>query len=157
MLFRSIKDYARQSLPYSYLTVTAAGTSLKFSDVQILSAIDQTWTAQNGAANLNYTTSGKAGLFWFHNPNEIPFTEHSDMATYGSVIFAATIGSGVSHDCDTPANVYGAFISKGALTARSRCTSTDLAALSKDLGYVDKIFVKSVTFAVGFEDRRAHV
>lgn len=149
------RDYARQSLPYSYLTVNAASTSSKFSNVQILSAIDQTWTAQNGASNLNYTASSKAGLFWFHNPDEIPFTEHSDMATYGSVIFATTTGSGVTHGCDTSTVVYESFINKGALTAFSKCAGTDLAALSKDLGYVDEILPKSVTFAVGFDRDQA--
>ena len=58
-------DYLRQSLPYSYLTVSA--TSTKNDKVQILSAIDETWTAQNGAANLNYTTNGNTGLFWLPN------------------------------------------------------------------------------------------
>ena len=145
------RDYARQSLPYSYLTVTATGTGLKLAHVQILSAIDQTWTAQNGAANLNYTTSGTAGLFWFYNPDQIPFTERSDMASYGSVIFAAANGAGVTHACDTPVNVYESFISKGALTASAECTGADLAALSKDLGYVDEIIPRSGVFAVRFD------
>jgi hypothetical protein len=51
-------DLARQSLPYSYLTVNA--TSLVASaqnanpvDVQILSSIDSSWTAQGTAPQLN--------------------------------------------------------------------------------------------------------
>jgi hypothetical protein len=149
------QDYVRQSLPYSYLTVTARGTSLQLVDVQILSAIDQTWTAQNGAAELNYTTSGNAGLFWFYNPNQVPFTEVSDMATYGSVVFAATTGSKVTHACDTAANVYDAFVSKGSLPGSDICAGTNLAALSKDLGLVDAILAGGVTFAVGFDREEA--
>jgi hypothetical protein len=144
-------DYARQSLPYSYVTVTAVGAGLRLAHVQILSAIDYTWTAQNGAANLNYTTSGTAGLFWFYNPDQIPFTESSDMATYGSVIFATKNDAGVTHTCDTSVNVYEDFVSKGALTPPATCTGTDLAALSKDLGYVDEILPGSVVFAVGLD------
>jgi hypothetical protein len=144
-------DYARQSLPYSYLTVTATSSSLEFVDVQILSAIDQTWTAQNGASNLNFTTSGHAGLFRFYNPNQIPFTENNDMATYGSVVFATTTGAAVTHACDTVTNIYTAFASKGSLKASKTCTATDLAALSKSLGSVNKSSAGSVTFAVGFD------
>jgi hypothetical protein len=144
-------DYAQQSLPYSYLTVTAFSSSLKTVDVQILSAIDQTWTAQQGASGLNYTTTGNVGLFWFYNPDQIPFTEKSDMATYGSVLFATTTGSKVTHGCDAAANVYAAFASKGSLPNSETCTGADLAALSKDLGSVDVILRGSVTFAVGFD------
>ena len=145
-------DYARQSLPYSYLTVNATSTSSgEVVDVQILSGIDQTWTAQDGAADLNYTTSSTAGFFWFYNPDEILFTESSDMATYGSVIFATTTGSAVTYACDTAANVYSTFASSGSLTASTTCSGSDLAALSKDLGSVDSSSPGSVTFAVGFD------
>jgi Domain of unknown function (DUF5127) len=124
---------------------------LGFVNVQLLSAIDHTWTTQNGASNLNYKTSGDAGLFWFYNPNQIPFTENSDMATYGSVVFATTTGSAVTHACDTAVNVYAAFGSTGSLTASKTCTGTDLAVLSKNLGFVNEILAGSVTFAVGFD------
>jgi hypothetical protein len=77
------------------------------------------------------------------------------MATYGSVIFATTTGSDVTHGCDTPANIYEAFTSQGFLTASTKCASTDLAALSKDLGYVDEVFAGTVTFAVGFDREEA--
>ena len=140
-------DYARQSLPYSYLTVTSSSTT----SVQILSAIDQTWTAQDGASDLNYTTFGTAGLFWFYNPNQVPFTENSDMATYGSVVFATTTGSGVTYACDTATNVYESFTSNGVLTEPTSCAGTDLAALSKNLDSGNN----TVTFAVGFERESA--
>lgn len=38
--------YAEHSLPYSYLTVSA--TAAEPTDIQILSGIDYTWTAQDG-------------------------------------------------------------------------------------------------------------
>ncbi|KAK5137237.1 hypothetical protein LTR08_000207 [Meristemomyces frigidus] len=145
------KDYVRQSLPYSYLTVTATSTSRRPVLVQVLSAIDQTWTAQNGAADLNYTSSGSATLFEFYNPQQIPYTEVSDMATYGSVIFATTSGPKVTRACDTAANIHRRFIYKGDLVARKECRGTDLAALSSNLGYISTTSTRSVTFAVGFD------
>lgn len=143
------EDYARQALPYSYLTVSVSCTTDQSRNIQILSAIDQTWTAQDGAANLNYTTSGTAGFFWFYNPDEIPFTEVSDMATYGSVLFATTTGSGVTHACNTPSQVYGSFATNGSLITSTACANTDLAALSKNLGSVHGS--SNVTFAVGLD------
>src|SRR4051812_17453658 len=44
-------DYVRQSLPFSYFTVTASGSG---KSVQIYSDIDNTWTGQSG----NGTSSG---------------------------------------------------------------------------------------------------
>ena len=60
-------EYARHSLPYSYLTVSVSSNDYKPPSVQILSAINYTWTRQNGSSNLNYTTSGDAGFFWYYN------------------------------------------------------------------------------------------
>ena len=78
------EHYVEQSLPYSYLTVSASSGTGRLLTVEILSAIDQTWTAQGGAADLNHTSTASAGFFWFHNPDEIPFTESSDCLLYTS-------------------------------------------------------------------------
>jgi Domain of unknown function (DUF5127)/Domain of unknown function (DUF4964) len=139
-------DYAKQSLPYSYLTVSAIAD--EFVSIQILSGIDYTWTAQGGAAALNYTESGSAGFFWFYNPDQYYYSEDSDMATYGSILYGATTGPSLTYACDTADNVYSAFTSNGKLANSGTCEGTDLAALSRDLGIV--IFGE-VTFAVGFQ------
>ncbi|EME77457.1 uncharacterized protein MYCFIDRAFT_46339 [Pseudocercospora fijiensis CIRAD86] len=150
-VFPGSASYAKQSLPYSYLTVNV--TSSSSQSIQILSAIDHTWTAQGGASALNWTTSGSAGFFWFFNANAGAYTEKNDMGTYGSVLFGTTVsGSGVTHACDTPANVYKAFTSTGTLTAKSSCGGSDLAAVSKDLGTTTS---GRVTFAIGFDRVRA--
>ncbi|KAK4541039.1 hypothetical protein LTR36_008408 [Oleoguttula mirabilis] len=142
-------DYARQSLPYSYLTVTANATSSQ--SVQVLSAIDQTWTAQNGAADLNYTTLDTEGYFQFYNPDQYPFTESSDQATWGSIVFATTTGSEVTPGCDTAATIYEQFATNGSLAGVTSCYGSDLAAWSKDLGSVSEDVSESVTFAVGLD------
>jgi hypothetical protein len=139
-------DYAEHSLPYSYLTVSA--TAEEAIDIQILSGIDYTWTAQDGAAGLNYTISGTAGFFWFYNPDQTYYTESSDMATWGSILYGATTGDDLTYACDTAANVYVAFASDGKLGNTATCGGSDLAALSQDLGTVTS---GQVTFAVGFQ------
>lgn len=148
-------DYARQSLPYSYLTVSISSNGGKPIKAQVLSAIDQTWTAQNGAAKLNYTTSGSAAFFQFHDPNEIPYTEVSDMATYGSVVFATSTGSGLSAGCDSAAKIYSAFAKSGTLKSASSCSGNNLAALSKTIGPINSKQTGSVIFAVGFDRPQA--
>jgi hypothetical protein len=147
-VFPGTNDYVRQSLPYSYLTVTANSSSSAV-DVQVLSAIDYTWTAQTGAAELNYTRAGSAAFWWWYNSDEIWFTEKNDMATYGSVLFGTTTGSSVTYGADTASNVYGDFNADGKLTSPSSVSSTDLAALAKDLGTINEGSSGNVTFVVG--------
>lgn len=144
-----ISDYARQSLPYSFLTVTA--TSSQSVDVQVLSGIDQTWTAQNGAAHLNYTISESANFFQFYNPDEIEYTEAGDMATYGSVVFGASPGHSLSASCNTASSIYSEFKSKGSISGTSDCGSSSLAALARNLGTIKDGSAASSTFAVGFD------
>lgn len=144
-------DYARQSLPYSYLTVSASNSDGQ-SSVQILGGIDQTWTNQNGAAALNYTSLKSSQYFQFHNPNEILFSETNEaMATYGTVVWGTTTGDGFSNTCGPSADVLSGFADTGSLSSNERCGNNDLAALSKDLGNVSGQGGKSVTFAVGFD------
>lgn len=125
-------------------------------DLQILSAIDQTWTAQHGAAGLNYSTYETAGFFQFHNPSEILFTEDSDMATYGSVIFGTTVGNNTSYGCDSASTIGDQFAASGILSGSgSSCSGSDLAALSRSLHSVSQTRNASVTFAVGFDREHA--
>ncbi|RMY20308.1 hypothetical protein D0867_04083 [Hortaea werneckii] len=150
------EDYMRQSLPYSYLTVTATPFGDKEIDVQIFSAIDHTWTAQNGAAGLNYSSSGSAEYFQFYNPSQIPYTEVDDMATYGSVLFGTISNAGVTHRCAPAHKTINQFDTLGRLADNDRsCSGSDLAALSKDIGSVRRHSPAKVTFAVGLDRREA--
>ncbi|CRG87869.1 Outer capsid protein VP4 [Talaromyces islandicus] len=140
------EHYAKQSLPYSYLTVSAAADDA--TDIQIFSGIDHTWTAQNGTAQLNYTSTGTAGFFWFYNPDQYYYSEDSDMATYGSILYGTTSEDGVTYACNSPETVYNTFSTTGALADVDVCQGNQLAALTKDLGSVTQ---GNVTFAVGFQ------
>ncbi|KAM0718295.1 hypothetical protein Q7P37_006627 [Cladosporium fusiforme] len=146
------EDFARQSLPYSYLTVSASNSDGHESSVQILSGIDQTWTNQNGAARLNHVKTKSSQYFQFHNPNEILFTETNEaMATYGTVVWSTDSIEGTSHAQGTAADIISGFAKNGVLTGNENGNSRDLAAFSKDLGKVSGKDKKSVTFAIGFD------
>lgn len=145
-------DYTTQSLPYSYLTVSANTSSSSSQSVQVLSAIDQTWTAQNGAAGLSYNTAGSYEYFEFNNPNAIAYTEVSDQATYGSVVFATTTTTGVTHTCGSASSVYSSFASAGSFSSSAvTCSNNNLAVLAKNLGTISSKTSGSVTFAIGFD------
>lgn len=145
-------EYARQSLPYSYLTVSATSNSLIPPQVQVLTAIDYSWTAQNGSSLLNYTASGSAGFFWFYNPNATAYTEHREMATYGSVLFGSSTGNDMKAACGSPFDVYSSFFA-GLLSSNNistNCSSTGWAGLFKDLGTCGHT-ASSATFTIGYD------
>jgi hypothetical protein len=146
------EDYDRQSLPYSYLTVSVSNPTGVASSVQIAAGIDRTWTNQNGAAQLNYTKTESSQFFQFHNPDEIPFTETDEaMATYGSVIWATTDDNATSYASGTTVDVLDGFARTGVVTTSGDHKYHDLAALSRDLGLIPPKATRNVTFTVGFD------
>jgi hypothetical protein len=146
-------EYARQSLPYSYLTVSVSSSQDNPPAVQVMSAIDYTWTAQGGAASLNYTQTKSSGYFQFYNSNETLFEEVSDMARWGSVLFAAGKNKNVTQRCGTAADILSSFAAQGSFgneTLAASCNNTDYAAISEDLGVCGPI-ASNARFIVGFD------
>jgi hypothetical protein len=152
-------DFARQSLPYSYLTVSATSGQKTGApaNIQILSAIDSSWTAQGSTPQLNYTQTMNSSIFQFYNPEAVLFTEVDDMAAYGSIVFATNNNHATTYGCNSPSGMYGQFSRYGGLGGRTNyqggpvCTGTNLAGLAMDLGNVKPQNPGSVTFAVGFD------
>lgn len=148
------KNYTLQSLPYSYMSVNATSSTARH--IQLFSAIDHTWTAQDGRSDVSRRSTGKSSFFEFYNANEIPFTEVNDQATWGSVVFGTSADEDVTMAANAADSVYKAFIRDGDLDSVSTTESgTNLAAISKDLGMVDSGGPGSITFAVGFERNSA--
>lgn len=143
------RNYSLQSLPYSYLTVSARSSAPRH--VQIFSAIDQTWTGQDGQSDISYTTTKRSGLFQFFNPKELPFVESNEQAAWGSVLFGTSADDTVTHAANAADTVYNAFLNSGDLASvHTTASGTNLAAISKDLGRVNSSG-SGVTFAVGFQ------
>lgn len=146
------EDYARQSLPYSYLTVSVSNPTDSAPSVQIAAGIDHTWTNQNGAAQLNFTDTTSAQFFQFHNPDEVLFTETNEaMATYGTVIWATTNDNSTSHASGASADIFDGFAKTGTVYGSEYPNSHDLAALSRDLGEIPAQETRNMTFVVGFD------
>ncbi|SMR53333.1 unnamed protein product [Zymoseptoria tritici ST99CH_3D1] len=143
------RDLQLQSLPYSYLTVQVDTDQPR--DIEVFSAIDQTWTQQNGSSSINYTTTDSNGYFRFFNKNQTPFQEVDDMAAWGSVIFGTTNEENVTHASGPARDVLSTFIDNGDLAQMpSDELGSNIAGLAKSLGRVGSEGA-AVTFGVGFQ------
>ena len=139
----SPNKHVRQSLPFSYVTVTVGGSS----NVHILSAIDDSWYGQRrdsafsdhntgntsgGLPVSPYQTTGAASrerlvsryqntratsMISLTDPNAIDYIEFNHMAAWGSVILATSKAgsSSVSYQSGPAKTLFGKFVQSGSL------------------------------------------
>jgi hypothetical protein len=142
----SPKNYLRQSLPFSYLTVSVSGDG---AEVQVYSDIDESWTGQTGRTISNLTSSDGA-TFELSVDGAATYEEVNDMALWGDVVFASRPEnlSTVTYQSGNPASVRGQFASNGTLSGSAPTFAPgDVVGIAHDLGRVSNA---SVTFAVGY-------
>ncbi|MCJ1462340.1 hypothetical protein MMC07_000940 [Pseudocyphellaria aurata] len=145
----SPKDYVRQSLPFSYLTVFAS--SKQSSRIQIYSDVDETWTGQTGKTVAEATDAGSTTVFQLTVANAVVYSENWDQALWGQVVFASRRSSSsvLTARSGSATSVRGQFVSSGALSgASSSYAANDVVGLAHDLGSVST--EQSVTFAIGY-------
>ncbi|KAJ5761209.1 hypothetical protein N7520_008365 [Penicillium odoratum] len=145
----SPKNYLRQSLPFSYLTVTlVAGDS---SSVQIYSDISESWTGQSTDSSWSYSTTGSTGVFQIEAVGQATYSENSDgQALWGSAVYATrpSSDSTLSTQAGPRVTVREQFIEEGTLTGTyADWTSGAVVAFAHDLGTTAD--ESSVTFAIG--------
>ncbi|KAJ6093532.1 hypothetical protein N7486_008821 [Penicillium sp. IBT 16267x] len=145
----SPKNYLRQSLPFSYLTVTlAAGDS---SSVQIYSDISGSWTGQSTDSSWRYSTNGSTGVFQIEAVGQATYSENSDgQALWGSAVYATrpSSSSTLSTQAGPRVTVRKQFISNGTLTGTyADWTSGAVVGFAHDLGTTAD--ESAVTFAIG--------
>lgn len=146
------KNYVRQSLPFSYLTVSASSST--GVPVQVYSAIDKSFTGNFDAdpqIRLTQTTAGKTSFYeWGPNNPEI-FKEKEEFAQWGSVVFASRESQGskaLTHSAGPRDTIRGQFVQSGNLSNPSTEVKADtITAYAHDLGTVTS--PSSVTFAIG--------
>jgi hypothetical protein len=145
----SPKNYLRQSLPFSYLTVTlAAGDS---TPVQIYSDIDASWTGQTSDSSWSYSTSGSTGVFQIETVGAAIYSQNSDgQALWGSAVYATrpSNSSSLSTASGPSLSVRETFVNNGNLTGNhADWSSTGVVALAHDLGTTAD--ESAVTFVIG--------
>ncbi|GFF24109.1 uncharacterized protein C16H5.12c [Aspergillus lentulus] len=150
----SPSNYLRQSLPFSYLTVSVSGTSA--NSVQVFSSIDGRWTGVSEGAVCEFDDAGSTAMFSLKVEDATLYAESSDMATWGETIFASrpTASSMLSFASGNGDRVRSQFVKTGGLAAGGQqCKSEDVVALSHELGVVTGD--QKVTFAVGYVRQKA--
>ncbi|KAJ5894924.1 hypothetical protein N7495_006615 [Penicillium taxi] len=145
----SPKNYLRQSLPFSYLTVTlAAGSS---SSVQIYSDIDSSWTGQTSDSSWSYSTNGSTDIFQIETVGASTYSQNSNsQALWGSAVYASrpSGSSSLSTGAGPRVSTRELFVNNGKLDGNhANWASGSVVAFAHDLGKTAAS--SAVTFAIG--------
>ncbi|KAF7595094.1 hypothetical protein BBP40_007298 [Aspergillus hancockii] len=144
----SPSNYLRQSLPFSYLTVSVSDASA--NNIQVYSSIDDRWVGKQGKTGRSFQETETTAVFSLGVGNSILYEEQDDMATWGEAIFASrpTSSSKLSFASGKHEDIRSQFIATGQLKGNDPWRAGGVVALSHDLGRV--ISDGSVRFAVGY-------
>ena len=138
----SLTNYTRQSLPYSYLKVEATCQG----NVDILMAIDDTWTSLQPATEADNFSRACAEGFMLSGKTQYTWAEKEDMAAWGTVVIAGKkeTGAQVTRQAGNMSDVLDQFGQHGELSGQTDYTSGNLVALAHNGS-------SSATFAIGLE------
>ena len=148
----SPENYIRQSLPFSYLTVSAGGLNGATVSIQLYSDIDNSWAGQFGedvATGWTYaTTEESVHVFTLVPSGTALYSEVNDMAQWGTAVYctqesSTTVSSQVG---DVVALRFG-FATSGSLSGGWSWPPGSVVAYSHDLGTVGS--ATNVTFVIG--------
>ena len=145
----SPQNLLRQSLPFSYLTISVGGGSA--DSVQIYSDIDSSWTGKPDDAEWGFTGSDSTAIFHLSPADGTPFTQSEEQqALWGETIYASRSSSqsSLSSASGALSTIRSQFIRNGTLTGNHMDWSSDgVVGLAHDLGKASERV--SVTFAIG--------
>ncbi|KUJ23207.1 DUF1793-domain-containing protein [Mollisia scopiformis] len=145
----SPSNYLRQSLPFSYLTITASSTN--GSTVQLYTELDDSWTGQDADTTWNFTSTTNTSMFSMSAVGTATYSQQNQQALWGDVILASrpSNSSTLSIQAGGRAAVRQAFASSGSLTGTTPdWTANGVIGMAHDLGNVQGD--EAVTFAVGY-------
>ncbi|PQE16239.1 putative glutaminase protein [Rutstroemia sp. NJR-2017a WRK4] len=145
----STGNYLRQSLPFSYLTVTSSSSAP--ANVQVYSDIGGSWTGQTTSSSWTFTKQDTTSMFGITANGRARYSESSDQALWGEAIYASQPSSSsvLTTQAGDRTTVRKVFSSSGALAGTvGTWTSDGVTGLSHDLGSVSGS--SSVTYAVGY-------
>lgn len=123
--------------------------------VQIFSSIDGRWTGSVGNTARNFQQTDSTAVYSLIVENAAAYSEESDMATWGEVIFASrpTSAAELSFSSGKWQDVASRFVETGTLAGNAPWMPEGVLALSHDLGTVTN--EQSVNFAVGYARENA--
>ncbi|KAJ7283979.1 DUF1793-domain-containing protein [Mycena rebaudengoi] len=149
-------DLIKQSIPFSYLAVSAASTDGAAHTVQVYTDISAEWVSgDNGlTVNWNSTTSGSILTHQVQLTNPTQFGENADHIQYGSAFYSTPNTVGATFQTGSDVNVRAQFVNNGRLANtldtgfRAINNNWPVFGLAHDLGSVTRASAP-VVFSVG--------
>ncbi|KAI5122587.1 hypothetical protein M0805_004803 [Coniferiporia weirii] len=148
-------DLVRQSLPFSYLSLTAASNDGGSHSVQIYTDISAEWITGDNSLTANWTTSvGDIITHQVQLADQTEFSEVSDHIQQGSAYYSLSKSGATTYQTGQDIVVRGQFINNGVLEntedTNFRAVSDDwpVFAFAEDLGDISSSS-SPVVFSVG--------
>ena len=139
-------NLVQQSMPFSYLTVSATGAS----KVIVYTDIDETWTGQSGQTQANFTSSNGLSMYTLSVKNATTYAlaARGDQALWGTVVLAAGNSSNadVQSANGVTSTIRDLFASSGTLaSAGGNFLAGDIVALTQAISSNS-----NATFVIGY-------
>lgn len=148
-------DLVKQSIPFSYMAVSAASTDGKAHSVQVYSDISAEWvTGDNGLLANWTTTTGSIITHQVQLQSQNVFTEVNDHTQYGSAYYSTLNTASATWQSGSDATVRAQFVNNGRLpnTAdtnfRAVSNNWPVFGLAHDLGSITSASTP-VIFSIG--------
>jgi hypothetical protein len=145
-------NYVRQSMPFSYLTVSTSSLNSGTPSVQIYSDMDNSWVGQFGdniKLDWNWgTTQESTQVFSLSQKGTAKFSEEADMALWGKAAYCTRENaSKLSNAVGNVDEVRKSFAANGNLAGGGDFKPGSVFAYSHDLGSLEA--TENVTFVIG--------
>ncbi|KAG9006475.1 hypothetical protein FRB93_008603 [Tulasnella sp. JGI-2019a] len=151
-------DLVNQSMPFSYLALSAISNDGKSHAVQLYTDITCEWCSGDSGQVANWTSTTTNGVMIQEAGvvNQQPFTEVNDMVQQGQVYYATTATSSTTHMTGVFADATRAyFVSNGILnntlntTFRAISADWPVFSFAQDIGSVGNTASSPVAYAIG--------
>lgn len=148
-------DLQRQSIPLSYMLITAASNDGNSHSVQVYSDISGEWASNDVTQTITWQMAGDGGVNIWSSQLQSPtqFAENSDYPTWGQAVFAASTSAKYASGQDTV--IRNSFISSGSLgntnDGNFRCVQCNwpVFAFAYNVGTVTSTPSAAVEFVIG--------
>ncbi|MCJ1324161.1 hypothetical protein MMC10_000823 [Thelotrema lepadinum] len=138
-------DLVGQSMPFSYLVVSATGAD----SVVVYTDIDETWTGQFGQGQANFTTSNGLSMYTLTVKNAVTYATAGDQALWGTVVLASgnSNNTAVQSGNGVLSRIRNSFASNGTLAgANGNFLAGDIVALAQPI-----TSTANATFIIGYD------
>jgi Domain of unknown function (DUF5127)/Domain of unknown function (DUF4965)/Domain of unknown function (DUF1793)/Domain of unknown function (DUF4964) len=115
-------DLRRQSIPLSYLLISARSIDGHTHDVQVYADISGEWTSGDDGQQITWAPSqvsyggGTLQVWSVQLSNQQPFTEQNQLAAWGSIVWAAPASAQLTYQSGQDLVVRAQFVGNGKLT-----------------------------------------